>query len=1256
MELLRSEIKINRNNLGLGSLEDIIINLSRREIPILQIAESKLGVISIDETDWQWIEQLARATLENENNYFLTGSSPLNFEFLYFQTYLIRTYLLYCPINYAHFEGKYRYRIQTRIHTVVEPHSNNNDPTLDGSNLDEWNHLKFMSLDQLRNEFEFIQRLKAVLDIYPQDCSTMMLSEFVQLTSDDHRFTQQYEKYQIKDFQLSKLKDIYEYYQQAIIRIQNAYNHVSSTIDIPVSNTVSAELDRVLVESFLLETIEESKEELDGKMRVITDLLEELKEVQEDLARQSSKPFASTCKFWGLESLILGLIPEEVKCENYVPLCVKLIEIRSRLQEKSIAIQERNEELWTPYPVSSEIQVRHDVENQHETDYVVRTETQVEKRHSNVDVHQHLAPSLSTLRDFDDDEDKLTNLVRFSSQLEDSEMNKKKQEDLLDDQNDFTDFDENEDMLKDLPELSSTFEEVDENNSNYLAQHQIKSDDFSIDEGNIENVTYSHSITEFNDIEEDEVRNVDLSELNLQIFGEHHDQHENPVQLTSSIENDETNENRTQLPVLNQLEPENFKINENETVEEFVNYPQSYLPHLFKLKLTLIALQPSIVFAKTQDIVRKLNSNEMIKSFKITFADGTTENKLSGGRERIYNKLKTAFEEKRYSVDSMAIVDSLDLFVDHSKVVADGTLPRVDATYRVVKKTDLMSVKINFEQVQYCYEATELANISSIIAQLIINNNLTFSHPENYFSVFDTFGCHIAEDYPLNQLYKSDNTNSIDIRMIRCDQHMQIGEISHVSDPQSTSKVKLAINYFHLTTKWQQVGSRLNLSIFDTVQSINNVYFWDTTRNVIINVDEQILSSIENTGLIDVLVLEENEVMNTVLSYDQINLNILIPKHCSLHHLLRNPIYLDQLNLVKSSSDYILALISADTVTRVLTKDEMNLPIGNFQSNEIRFQISVLIQVFLCDEQKERSVPVSHRNFTVQQLLELIAIDEDFTYLASYETKSILPLNYSLSNIPDTKFFLARENQIGHIRIRSMLTDEELTQQYLVNATVDDVYKQNKIDEENQFLRLDDDFVPSRQTSLNLFLSSSKTNSIVFTIVNEKLSINLTVTDINSNRSVSFRCSRSILALRLVEIVCNLWKLKQRFYRLKTANETFLDSDDSIDDYDTSADDLQLTLETKTGIKYSISYQGRSISLPTDDDIQASTILEEALETFCIPLNQINHYGLFLVNDSNNPVRFESNDLIEELRDILGENSENLCFELRTIQDVNDDQ
>ncbi|CAF4562151.1 unnamed protein product [Didymodactylos carnosus] len=261
----------------------------------------------------------------------------------------------------------------------------------------------------------------------------------------------------------------------------------------------------------------------------------------------------------------------------------------------------------------------------------------------------------------------------------------------------------------------------------------------------------------------------------------------------------------------------------------------------------------------------------------------------------------------------------------------------------------------------------------------------------------------------------------------------------------------------------------------------------------------------------------------------------------------------------------------------------MENPINHYASmtNEpIHFQISILIQIILYDDQKEIPIPISHRNITIKQLLEMIKINDDHIYLASYETKMILSENIKLSTINETKFFLVKEHQTCLISIEqsdgalvAIIEDNMQNQRYLINATaMNDIYKQNKNIDQDQYLLYDHDFAPSRETLLSSFLSS-KTSSIKFNLIYQKLQANVTVTSDEQNSPIVFQCSSSMTIDRVHQIVCQLWKLNKQFYRLTLSDDSVIDEEDSLNDTGESINDLQLKLVSTADAKCAITYQ-----------------------------------------------------------------------------------
>ncbi|CAF4338405.1 unnamed protein product, partial [Rotaria sordida] len=159
---------------------------------------------------------------------------------------------------------------------------------------------------------------------------------------------------------------------------------------------------------------------------------------------------------------------------------------------------------------------------------------------------------------------------------------------------------------------------------------------------------------------------------------------------------------------------------------------------------------------------------------------------------------------------------------------------------------------------------------------------------------------------------------------------------------------------------------------------------------------------------------------------------------------------------------------------------------ASMTNKQIHFQIIIPIQIIQYDDQKEISISISHRNLTIKQLLEMIEINNSHIYLASYETKMILSENTNLSTINEMKFFLVKEHQTCLVTIKQSndilvaINEENMeNQRYLIDATIDDIYKQNKSIDQNQYLLYDRDFIPSRETSLDLLLCTS-TLSIEF--------------------------------------------------------------------------------------------------------------------------------------------------------------------------------
>ncbi|CAF5101200.1 unnamed protein product, partial [Rotaria sp. Silwood1] len=98
----------NENYNGHHVLKTLVKKIVSKEISVLQIGHDNHSVITLDDNDFYWIEQLSQASLKCDEEYFPTSSTQLDFDFLYVQSYIIRTYLLHCRINYRQIDQKYQ--------------------------------------------------------------------------------------------------------------------------------------------------------------------------------------------------------------------------------------------------------------------------------------------------------------------------------------------------------------------------------------------------------------------------------------------------------------------------------------------------------------------------------------------------------------------------------------------------------------------------------------------------------------------------------------------------------------------------------------------------------------------------------------------------------------------------------------------------------------------------------------------------------------------------------------------------------------------------------------------------------------------------------------------------------------------------------------------------------------------------------------------------------------------------------------------
>ncbi|CAF1180009.1 unnamed protein product [Adineta steineri] len=1044
VKLLETEIYSYGDTLELGPLKPIINELSEREISILQITEENHGVITLNDVDCQWIEQLSRSSLENDQDYFLKLNTPLKFNFLYVQSYLIRKYLLYCHINYEHIKEKYQCYIKRKISmTTNNFNGDENDLDMDyySSIADEWNHLEHKTFDQLQNEFNFLQRIIGEVKDSLEDYSSMKLSEFVQNTNYDQK---------IKDFPLSQIKYIRQFYQKSIYNFQHAFINVSHLINVPLDKQLSDELDHILKSSFISSNNPTKKEEFQAKIRMITEFLNDLKEIEDSLARQWTDSLIETCGIFCIENPIVELLPTEIKCKNYIPLCLKLIKIRSQLQEQMIDIEEKSIDLWNAH---------------------------------------------------------------FDIQV------------------------------------------INQSNENSFQVFRYKDDSLS-----------SFNTNQSSTIETTSADLIDWWEII-------------DIPSKSQVVDDRTS--------------------------------------LFTLKITSISLSPSVLFENCRKQAEQWASKIPNSRLVVTLKDGK-QAKYFCKPEKFYEKLKKIFEEKKYDYNTTAVIDSNQLYVDFMKLNDNNSLPIIVSEYYVVEKQFLIPILLEYENNQFKYFAKATATLTSILNRFILDQQWKFTSPQNYFNVFDSLGRYISEDSLINKIYRYNEQSPVHLQILQCNE-----------DEKNICEVSLTTSqYFSQATTWKQIDTWSKTLHINAESTTDRYNFWNIEQQYIIHENETLSFTLGEAESINVDAINEENIIDIILSYDKINKTIRLLKSCIVHSLLNNSKYFKQLDLKLSPEDCTLIFVSNELERQILEKKDMKNPISYYASmtdSLVHFEISLLIQIVQYDNQKEISIPISHRNITLKQLLEMIEINDSHTYLASYETKMILS---ELSTINETKFFLVKEHQTCLTTIEENMTKN---QRYIINASINDIYKQNKNIDQDQYLIYEDDFIPSRETLLSLFLRSVN-SPIKFNLTYEKLQANVTVTNDEEKSSIAFQCAPSTTVGRVHQIVCQLWKLNAQFYHLSLSDDTNIDEECLLDDICEYLNDLQLKLISIADVKCAITYQNEIVMIPVLNETILSSVMKDTLRKLLIPFDDIDRFEFILLDDLKNSINVDLGLIINDIR------------------------
>ncbi|CAF4026337.1 unnamed protein product, partial [Rotaria sordida] len=1197
LDLLEKETNTNEEPNAINLIKNLIKELSSREISILQVIHETTGVITLNNNDCLSIERLARASLQTGEEYFPQWNTQFTFNFLYVQSYIIRTYLLFCRINYSHIHRCYQCYTQRQIISDIDKtRSNDNDDTSKIFNDSRFDYLKQMPLGKLYNGYNLLRQITKMLNHSDHESIDVNLYEFTNSIDHDNELYAQLEKYEIQNFELKYIGDVCQLYEKLISNFQYSLINVSHLLCIPINNELNNQLDEILDTTLIKAYYDNKTEQLQSTVRTITEFLNALKEIEDTLLQQSSQSLIQICEYLRIENAIVSLIPSEIECENYVQFAIKLIEIRSRLQEQTIDIEEQNEAKWNDNfnDQSNEQENTENVfrryfkkdnditENSEYKDQVDYVEVNNDNTRINIELFQQ-----SNEQNINDDE------ATFNVNIDDTLSNHLLHVDSNDRDDEYVEEDN-----------ASRFRLIlDENPVDDLL-HSVSQDE------EIQHEADNHATASRSDID----RNFSDEQQNLQ-----------PIIDTIPTDiNDETSNTESTLSL----------------VQENIEYRS-----LFELNIKSIALTASRLFQKIKP--EPGSTSDPVRVLRCDIIHPTSERqKLALRTENFYLKLRTIFEEKRY-FDNYVIIDQNQIHVDFLNENNNQSSPRISPEYHIIEKTLLNPIVLTFESKQIEYFATSECQISSVINRFLIDQQLTITSSDIY-SFFDEFGMHIDDDEKIIKFYRSNNTNPIQIRIIQCkDNAHNLFEITFrgIENQQQ-------IKAFHPMTKWQQID--LWLKTFENIVdlSVDNYNYWNRQDRIIIDENEIISSTTAQSTSITVDGIDRKQTMKFKISFENNEQTMRTLKSCQVSELLNNRYYFQQLNVNISPIDCILLLID-ETDKKILLEEDLQKSIEYYELNTnelVHFQIGILIKIIKYDDNELYSIPISNRNITIEQLLQMIPLNDDiYKYLTSFDTRIIISNDEQFSNINETKFYLVKENETRLLTIiqssNLAARTKNMYQRYTIFATIADVYKRNQTIITDQYLLFDNDIILSQTTSLMCFQKSS--SSIEFKLTNENLKIDMTIIDEEQKDfPINFTCSPSVKIGRLFEIACQLFNVNNKYYSFICSDDTEADDDLSINELYNSTVGIYFKLVSKADAKCSIIYKEKEIRILANNSTIIQEIFEQAIEKFFIPKQRMNLYNLYSLYDPQNPTEIDLTLSIEDILLLFPQTSKIIPLEL----------
>ncbi|CAF4781117.1 unnamed protein product, partial [Rotaria sp. Silwood2] len=130
------------------------------------------------------------------------------------------------------------------------------------------------------------------------------------------------------------------------------------------------------------------------------------------------------------------------------------------------------------------------------------------------------------------------------------------------------------------------------------------------------------------------------------------------------------------------------------------------------------------------------------------------------------------------------------------------------------------------------------------------------------------------------------------------------------------------INLFYPTTKWQQINLWLKSLSHIIDHSVNDYAFLMRVQEKIIDENQIISSTIDQTELMIIDIIDRNIITKVIFTFETNSHYVYALKSMKISSLLNNENIFERLNLIDISSDDCCFILK-ETNEKILTKDDL---------------------------------------------------------------------------------------------------------------------------------------------------------------------------------------------------------------------------------------------------------------------------------------------------------------------------------------------